>query len=177
MYAPKGIGVLFFNQSSIKVKLTSFVHGGGHERGYRSGTLNVPGIIALAKACEIAKNEMKQDEDKISILRNSLEEKLLHIEGSFVNGSRTNRIYNTTNICFPHVDASVLIGRLGNVAISNGSACTAAVVEPSHVLVAMGLSDEDAFASIRFSLGKFNISDEVINLVQIIYKTLIPTLV
>ena len=177
MYAPKGIGVLFFNQSSIKVKLTSFVHGGGHERGYRSGTLNVPGIIALAKACEIAKNEMKQDEDKISILRNSLEEKLLHIEGSFVNGSRTNRIYNTTNICFPHVDASVLIGRLGNVAISNGSACTAAVVEPSHVLVAMGLSDEDAFASIRFSLGKFNISDEVINLVQIIHKTLIPTLI
>lgn len=177
MYAPKGIGVLFFNQSSIKVRLTSFVHGGGHERGFRSGTLNVPGIIALAKACEIAKNEMKQDEDKISILRNCLEEKLLHIEGSFVNGSRTNRIYNTTNICFPHVDASVLIGRLGNVAVSNGSACTAAVVEPSHVLVAMGLSDEDAFASIRFSLGKFNISDEVINLVQIICKTLIPTLI
>ena len=161
MYAPKGIGVLFFNQSSIKVRLTSFVHGGGHERGYRSGTLNVPGIIALAKACEIAKNEMKQDKNKIIILRNSLEEKLLQIEGSFVNSSRTNRIYNTTNICFPHVDASVLVGRLGNVAVSNGSACTSLLVEPSHVLTAMGLSKEEAFSSIRFSLGRFSSLKEV----------------
>ena len=171
MYAPKGIGVLFFNQSSIKVRLTSFVHGGGHERGFRSGTLNVPGIIALAKACEIAKNEMKQDEDKISILRNSLEEKLLQIEGSFVNGSRTNRIYNTTNICFPHVDASVLIGRLGNVAVSNGSACTSLLVEPSHVLTAMGLSKEEAFSSIRFSLGRFSSFFEVQEVCSNIYKT------
>jgi cysteine desulfurase len=171
MYAPKGIGVLFFNQSSIKVRLTSFVHGGGHERGYRSGTLNVPGIIALAKACEIAKNEMKQDEDKISILRNSLEEKLLHIEGSFVNGSRTNRIYNTTNICFPHVDASVLIGRLGNVAVSNGSACASAIVEPSRVLTSMGLSKDDAFCSIRFSLGRFSSFFEVQEVCSNIYKT------
>ena len=170
MYAPKGIGVLFFNQSSIKVKLTSFIHGGGHERGYRSGTLNVPGIIALAKACEIAKNEMKQDEDKISILRNSLEEKLLQIEGTFVNGSRTNRIYNTTNICFPHVDASVLIGRLGNVAVSNGSACTSAIVAPSRVLTSMGLSKDDALCSIRFSLGRFSSINEVQEVSSLILK-------
>jgi cysteine desulfurase len=170
MYAPKGIGVLFFNQSSIKVRLTSFIHGGGHERGYRSGTLNVPGIIALAKACEIAKNEMKQDEDKISILRNSLEEKLLQIEGTFVNGSRTNRIYNTTNICFPHIDASVLIGRLGNVAVSNGSACTSAIVAPSRVLTSMGLSKDDALCSIRFSLGRFSSINEVQEVSSLILK-------
>ena len=170
MYAPKGIGVLFFNQSSIKVRLTSFVHGGGHERGFRSGTLNVPGIIALAKACEIAKNEMKQDEDKIIVLRNSLEEKLLQIEGSFVNGSRTNRIYNTTNICFAHVDASVLIGRLGNVAVSNGSACTSSLIEPSHVLIAMGLGKEEAFSSIRFSLGRFSSLIEVHYVCSLVLK-------
>jgi cysteine desulfurase len=170
MYAPKGIGVLFFNQSSIKVRLTSFVHGGGHERGYRSGTLNVPGIIALAKACEIAKNEMKQDEDKISILRNILEENLLQIEGSFVNGSRTNRIYNTTNITFPQVDSSVLIGRLGNVAVSNGSACTSAIVEPSRVLTSMGLSKDDALCSIRFSLGRFSSIYEVQEVSSLILK-------
>jgi cysteine desulfurase len=161
MYAPKGIGVLFFNQSSIKVRMNPSIHGGGHERGFRSGTLNVPGIMALARACEIAQNEMKQDEGKIIVLRDNLEEILLQLDGSFVNGSRANRIYNTSNIFFPHVDASVLIGRLGNVAVSNGSACASSLVEPSHVLTSMGLSKDEAFSSIRFSLGKFNSNTEI----------------
>jgi len=161
IYAPKGIGVLYVNQSSIKVKLSPFFHGGGHEQGFRSGTLNVPGIIALAKACEIAQKEMKQDSEKIIMLRDKLEELLLQVEGSFVNGYKSKRIYNTTNITFPHVDSGVLIGRLGNVAVSNGSACTSAIVEPSHVLTSMGLSKDDAFSSIRFSLGRFSTLHEV----------------
>jgi len=176
MYAPKGIGALYARQRINRVKIPAYIHGGGHEQGVRSGTLNVAGIVALAKACEIAQAEMKQDAERIAALRNELENELLKIEGTFVNGKTENRIFNTTNICFRGSDANVMIGRMKNVAVSNGSACTAAVVEPSHVLTAMGLSDDDAFASIRFSLGKFNTRDEIKNVVQIIYKTLIPTL-
>jgi len=165
MYAPKGIGALYVRN---KTKLSAQIHGGGHEQGLRSGTLNVPGIIALAKACEIAKLEMKHDAVKITALRNELESELLEIEGTFVNGNIENRIYNTTNICFPNVDANVLIGRMKNIAVSNGSACTSAVVEPPHVLIAMGLSEEKAFASIRFSLGRYNTKEEVISAIKII---------
>ncbi len=165
MYAPKGIGALYVRKG---IKLPTFIHGGGHERGVRSGTLNVPGIIALAKACEIAQSEMKQDSDRISALRNQLESELLKIEGAFVNGNREHRICNTSNICFPNVDANVLIGRMKNVAVSNGSACTSAVVKPSHVLIAMGLSEDEAFGSIRFSLGKFNTQKEVLSVIKLI---------
>ncbi|MCE2974198.1 MAG: cysteine desulfurase [Sediminibacterium sp.] len=168
IYAPKGIGALYVRQRINNVKLPTFIHGGRHERGVRSGTLNVPGIIALAKACEIAKTEMNQDSERISALRDELENELLKIEGSFVNGNKENRIYNTTNICFPNVEANVLIGRMKNIAVSNGSACTSAVVEPSHVLTAMGLSEYEAFGSIRFSLGKYNTKEEVISATQLI---------
>jgi cysteine desulfurase len=168
IYAPKGIGALYVRQRINNVKLPTFIHGGRHERGVRSGTLNVPGIIALAKACEIAKTEMNQDSERISALRDELENELLKIEGSFVNGNKENRIYNTTNICFPNVEANVLIGRMKNIAVSNGSACTSAVVEPSHVLTAMGLSEYEAFGSIRFSLGKYNTKKEVISATQLI---------
>jgi cysteine desulfurase len=168
MYAPKGIGALYVKKSNNKVKLPTFIHGGGHERGVRSGTLNVPGIVALAKACEIAKTNISQDPERISALRDELENELLKIEGAFVNGNRENRIYNTTNICFPNVDANVLIGRMKNIAVSNGSACTSAVVKPSHVLTAMGLNEDDAFGSIRFSLGKFNTRQEVSSAISLI---------
>jgi cysteine desulfurase len=168
MYAPKGVGALYVRQRINCVKLPAFIHGGGHERGLRSGTLNVSGIVALAKACEIAQADMKQDAERISALRNDLEYELLKIEGTFVNGKIEDRIFNTTNICFRGNDANMMIGRMKNVAVSNGSACTAAVVEPSHVLTAMGLSDDDAFASIRFSLGKFNTITEVKEVCKII---------
>lgn len=168
MYAPKGVGALYVRQRMNRVKIPTYIHGGGHEQGVRSGTLNVAGIVALAKACEISQREMKQDAENISALRNELENELLKIEGTFVNGKTENRIFNTTNICFRGSDANVLIGRMKNVAVSNGSACTAAVVEPSHVLTATGLSDDDAFASIRFSLGKFNTENEVKAVVKII---------
>jgi cysteine desulfurase len=170
MYAPKGIGALYVRKG---VKIPAFIHGGGHERGIRSGTLNVPGIIALAKACEIAKIEMELDSGRISTLRDELESQLLKIPGTFVNGSREHRIYNTTNIRFPDIDANVLIGRMKNIAVSNGSACTSAVVEPSHVLTAMGLSDDEAFASLRFSLGKFNKFDEIKDVIFTINNLLV----
>jgi cysteine desulfurase len=168
MYAPKGIGALYVRQTINKVKLTTFIHGGGHERGIRSGTLNVPGIIALAKACEVAQAEMIQDSIRISALRNELENELLYINGAFVNGNKEHRVYNTTNICFPKVDANVLIGRMKNIAVSNGSACTSAVIEPSHVLSAMGLSEDEAFGSIRFSLGRYNTQEEVKSVAKLI---------
>lgn len=168
MYAPKGVGALYVRQRTNRVKLSALIHGGGHEKGLRSGTLNVPSIVALGKACEVSQQEMKQDADRISALRNELENELLKIEGTFVNGKTENRIFNTTNICFYGNDANVMIGRMKNVAVSNGSACTAAVVEPSHVLVSMGLSDDDAFASIRFSIGKLNSENEVKAVIKII---------
>ncbi len=161
MYAPKGIGALYVRQRGNKVKLTPQVHGGGHEQGLRSGTLNVSGIIALAKACEIAKEEMEQNRYKIELLRNNLENELLKLPNTFLNGHKTKRIFNTSNICFNGQDANVIIGRLKNIAISNGSACSSSVIEPSHVLNAMGLSNEEAFASLRFSLGKLNTTEDI----------------
>lgn len=165
MYAPKGIGALYVRKG---IKLSAYTHGGGHENGLRSGTLNVPSIVALGKACEIAEQEMQQDSVKVAKLRNELEKELLNISDTFVNGSTENRIFNVSNICFKGQDANVMIGRMKDIAVSNGSACTAAIVEPSHVLRAMGLSNDDAFASIRFSLGKFNTAEEIKTVVKTI---------
>jgi cysteine desulfurase len=158
MSAPKGIGALYVRN---KTKLSPQIHGGGHEQGLRSGTLNVPGIIALAKACEIAKEEMVFIKQNLLNLRNNLENDLLNMPNTFLNGDSENRIYNTTNVCFKGQDANILIGRMNNIAVSNGSACSSAVVEPSHVLKAMGLSDDEAFASLRFSLGKYNSIEDI----------------
>jgi len=166
MYAPKGIGGLYVRQRGNKVKLAPQIHGGGHEQGLRSGTINVPGIIALAKACDIATEEMALDQRNISALRDKLETELLKLPNTSLNGDSENKIYNTTNICFKGQDANVLIGRMKNIAVSNGSACSSAVVEPSHVLKAMGLSDDDAFASLRFSLGKFNTMEDIETVIQ-----------
>ena len=161
MYAPKGIGGLFVNRLNKKVNLTAQMHGGGHEIGLRSGTLNVPGIIALAKACEIAKKQNIENKQLIGNLRDILESELLKLPNTFVNGDLTKRIYNTSNICFRGQDANVLIGRMRNVAVSNGSACSSAIMKPSHVLKAMSLSDNESFASLRFSLGKYNTLNDV----------------
>jgi cysteine desulfurase len=161
MYAPKGIGALYVRQRGNKVKLTPQTHGGGHEQGLRSGTLNASGIIALSKACEIASEEMALNQRKVSALRDKLETELLKLPDTSINGSSEIRIYNTTNICFHGQDANVLIGRMKSIAVSNGSACSSAVFEPSHVLKAMGLNDDDAFASLRFSLGKFNTIEDI----------------
>lgn len=158
MYAPKGIGALYVKKG---VRLLAQTHGGGHEQGLRSGTLNVPGIIALAKACEIASEEMDLNKRNISELKDKLETELLKLPNTTLNGDIENRIYNTTNICFKGQDANVMIGRMKDIAISNGSACSSAVVEPSHVLKSMGLNNDDSFASIRFSLGKYNTIQDI----------------
>ncbi|MBK7378480.1 MAG: cysteine desulfurase [Ignavibacteriales bacterium] len=156
-YGPKGIGGLYIrSRRPRKIKLLPLIHGGGHERGYRSGTLNVPGIIGLGKAAEIALQEMETNKEKIKEFRDYLEFELLKLDETFLNGNNEKRIYNTSNICFKGVNAHFLIERLKNIFVSNGSACSSASIQPPHVLRAIGLSDIDAFSSIRFSLGKFN---------------------
>ncbi|SEO63919.1 cysteine desulfurase IscS [Flavobacterium sp. CF108] len=159
-YGPKGVGALYIS-AKAKLKLVPQIHGGGHQRKLRSGTLNIPGIIGLGKAAEIAVNELETNKNRIEILRNKLEKGLLQFEGSFVNGNIQNRVYNTSNICFPGVNSEKLIMALGNISVSNGASCSAVTSEPSHVLKAMGLSDEEALSSIRFSLGRFTTSEEI----------------
>lgn len=174
MYAPKGVGALYMRQRGRRVILTPQIHGGGHELGLRSGTLNVPGIIALGKACEIANEEMEQKQEMISMLRDFLETELLKLPEALKIGDSSSRIYNTSNICFKGQDANVLIGRMKSIAVSNGSACTSAVVESSHVLKAMGMTDDDAFASLRFSLGKYNTLEDIETVVDKIKKITHP---
>lgn len=159
-YGPKGIGALYISKR-LKMVLQEQIHGGGQQRSLRSGTLNVPGIIGLGKACEIAEKEMTLDAERIGKLRDMLEYQLLKIDGSFINGSIDHRIYNTSNICFPGVFSEKLIISLGNISVSSGSACSSVTAEPSHVLKAMGLADADALCSIRFSLGRFTTPDDI----------------
>ncbi len=172
-YGPKGVGGLYVKSLKRKnIKIAQTVHGGGHENGLRSGTLNVPSIVGLGIASEIANIEMKADAKRILLLRNELERELLKIPQAYVNGSIETRIYNISNICFPGVDANIIIGKLKNIAISNGSACTSAVIEASHVLKSIGLSYDDSLASLRFSLGKFNTMSEVMVTAQILQPLL-----
>lgn len=159
-YGPKGVGALYIS-AEAKIKLVPLLYGGNQQRKLRSGTLNVPGIIGLGKASEIAVLETDSDEKRITKLRDQLENALLKIQGSFVNGNARNRIYNTSNICFPGVNSEQLILALQNIAVSNGSSCSSVTSQPSHVLKALGLSDEDALSSIRFSLGRFTTAEEI----------------
>jgi cysteine desulfurase len=163
IYGPKGVGALYVRQRNNRIKIPALLHGGGHERGMRSGTLNVPGIVGLGAACHFAQKEMKDNEIKIKVLRDQLETEILSIPDAFVVGNTVNRLYNVTNICFKGVDSDALITGLSNpeddtpmIAVSNGSACTSASIAPSHVLLAMGLNEGDAYSCIRFSLGKEN---------------------
>ena len=171
-YGPKGVGGLYVRQHSLpgtlvrKVKLEAILHGGGHERGLRSGTLNVPGIVGMGKAAELARHEMAHDPQRIGQLRDQLETALLTIPGTSVNGTRNaglheNWLYNTTNIHFENCDSDALIMGLEGIAVSNGSACTAASIDPSHVLLALGLSEQEAFSCLRFSLGRFTTEADI----------------
>jgi cysteine desulfurase len=168
LYGPKGIGALYVRQRSNRVKIPALIHGGGHEKGLRSGTLNVPGIVALGEACVSAKKELSKNTESIGDLRDYLETELLKIDGASVNGNTSSRIFNTTNILFRGADSDAIIMGLSNpendlplIAVSNGSACTSASIEPSHVLTAMGLDEVAAFSSIRFSIGKYNTKREI----------------
>lgn len=168
IHAPKGIGALYIGSDIKKLLITPNTHGGKQESGLRAGTLNVPGIIALAKACEIAHLEILQNQIHISKLKSQLENELLKIPNSKINGNLINRIFNVSNICFKGIDANMLIGKLQNLSVSNGSACNSMIFQPSHVLTAMGLSEDEAMSSIRFSVGKFNTDNEIKEAIEII---------
>ncbi len=161
IYGPKGIGALCVSRQRNGLKLTPLIHGGGHENGMRSGTLNTPAIIGFGMAAEIASKELVAEAEKTRELRDNLENHLLKLDFAFRNGSATQRVNNVSNICFKGVDAESIISGLRTLAVSNGSACTSSLVEPSHVLKAIGLTDEEAFSSIRFSVGRFNTKEEI----------------
>jgi cysteine desulfurase len=163
MYGPKGVGALFVNRKNPRVKVTAQMDGGGHERGMRSGTLNVPGIVGFGKAAEIAKAEMAQDAARLSKLRDKLENAFKNnLEEVYVNGNVDHRMPHVTNISFKHVEGEGLMMTFNqNIAVSSGSACTSASLEPSYVLVALGLGDDLAHSSIRFSLGRFTTEEDV----------------
>lgn len=160
-HGPKGIGALYVRRRNPRVALTAQQHGGGHERGMRSGTLNVPAIVGLGKAAEIALAKMAAHSVEMARLRDRLEGALMEIPGVIRNGHATYRLPNTSNLSFPGVNADALLNAMPGIAVSTGSACTSALMQPSHVLQAMGVLDDDAFASIRFSLSRFTKEAEV----------------
>lgn len=163
MYGPKGVGALFVNRKNPRVKVTSQMDGGGHERGMRSGTLNVPGIVGFGKAAEISAKEMHADNDRLSKLRDKLESALMtKLEETYINGDVDNRMPHVTNISFKHVEGEGLMMTFNQeIGVSSGSACTSASLEPSYVLIALGLGDDLAHSSIRFSLGRFTTEEEI----------------
>ena len=167
IYGPKGVGALFVRRRNPRVRLTAQTDGGGQERGFRSGTLNVPGIIGFGKAASISQAEMEPDVLSISRLRDKLEKAILNMAGTKLNGHYLTRLPTVTNISFAQgVGNQLLKNLLKVVAVSSGSACSSASPEPSHVLKAMGLDDAAAFHAIRFSLGKYNTEEEVEFVIQ-----------
>ncbi|MEJ0103472.1 MAG: IscS subfamily cysteine desulfurase [Bacteroidota bacterium] len=162
MYGPKGVGALYVRRKSPRVKLTAQMDGGGHERGMRSGTLNVPGIVGFGKACEICRHEMNEEAVRVSKLRDKLQNALLQIEESYLNGDKEHRLPHVTNISFKYVEGEgLMMGFNKNIAVSSGSACTSASLEPSYVLKALGLGDDLAHSSLRFGLGRFTKEEEI----------------
>lgn len=170
-HGPKGIGAFIYNSKKIR-QIESLIHGGDQEFGLRAGTLNVPAIVGLAKACEIASIEVESVSPKMEKQRNQLESKLLSIPRAFVNGIGANRIPNTSSICIPGLDVDSLVNRLSKVAISNGSACTSSLLQPSHVLLGMGLHPSDALSSMRISLSKYTTDDEVNDASELILEVI-----
>ncbi|MEO6253309.1 MAG: IscS subfamily cysteine desulfurase [Ferruginibacter sp.] len=174
MYGPKGVGALYVRRKNPRVKVTAQMDGGGHERGMRSGTLNVPGIVGLGKACELCMQDMEADTKRISKLRDKLETALLLLEEAYVNGSTAHRLPHVSNISFKHVEGEgLLMGFNKNIALSSGSACTSASLEPSYVLKALGLGDDLAHSSLRFGLGRFTTEEQIDYTVKAISETVI----
>ena len=172
MYGPKGVGALYVRRKNPRVKVTAQMDGGGHERGMRSGTLNVPGIVGFGKACELARLELADDAIRLSKLRDKLENALLQIEEAYVNGNRDHRLPHVANISFKHVEGEgLLMGFNKTIALSSGSACTSASLEPSYVLKALGLGDDLAHSSLRFGLGRFTTEEQIDYTVEQITNT------
>jgi len=172
MYGPKGVGALYVRRKNPRVKVTAQMDGGGHERGMRSGTLNVPGIVGFGKACELCQLEMESDTQRIIKLRDKLEVSLLQLEEAYVNGSTEHRLPHVSNISFKHVEGEgLLMGFNKNIALSSGSACTSASLEPSYVLKALGLGDDLAHSSLRFGLGRFTTEEQIDYTIKAISET------
>ncbi|MBK7737698.1 MAG: IscS subfamily cysteine desulfurase [Saprospiraceae bacterium] len=172
MYGPKGVGALYVSRKDPRVKVTAQMDGGGHERGMRSGTLNVPGIVGFGKAAAIAKLEMQQDAERLSKLRDKLESRLKsEMEEVYINGNVLHRMPHVTNMSFKHVEGEGLMMTFNqDIALSSGSACTSASLEPSYVLVALGLGDDLAHSSLRFSLGRFTTEADIDFAIEAIKK-------
>ena len=162
IYGPKGVGALYVRRRNPRVLLTPIIDGGGHERGMRSGTLNVPGIVGFGKAAELCRLEMDAESARVGALRDRLNEKLhAGLDQLYINGSMEHRLPGNLNISFAYVEGESLLMGINDVAVSSGSACTSASLEPSYVLKALGTGDELAHSSIRFGLGRFNTEEEV----------------
>jgi cysteine desulfurase len=162
MYGPKGVGALYVRRKSPRVQISPIIDGGGHERGMRSGTLNVPGIAGLGKACALCYEEMPQESVRMSGMRDRLRERIMsNLDEVYINGSMEHRLPQNLNISFAYVEGESLLMGINDVAVSSGSACTSATLEPSYVLKALGTGDDLAHSSIRFGLGRFNTEAEV----------------
>ncbi|MET4083368.1 cysteine desulfurase [Pedobacter sp. UYP30] len=170
MYGPKGVGALYVRRKNPRVKVTSQMDGGGHERGMRSGTLNVPGIVGLGKACELCRLEMESEAKRLSALRDRLESTLNKMEESYVNGNTAHRLPHVSNISFKYVEGEGLMMAMSDLAVSSGSACTSASLEPSYVLKSLGLSDDLAHSSIRYGLGRFTTDEDIDHAIAITEK-------
>src|SRR5437899_2116483 len=162
MYGPKGTGALYVRRQNPMVKISAIIDGGGHERGMRSGTLNVPGIVVLGKACAIAIEEMPHESCRLAGLRNRLKDRIMsRLDECYINGSMEHRLPGNLNVSFAHVEGESLLMGINDVAVSSGSACSSAMVEPLYVLKALGTGDDLAHSSIRFGIGRFNTDAEV----------------
>jgi cysteine desulfurase len=162
MYGPKGVGALYVRRKNPRVKVTAQMDGGGHERGMRSGTLNVPGIVGFGKACELCREEMESESKRLRTMRDKLENALLQIEEAYLNGDKEHRLPHVTNVSFKYVEGEgLMMGFNKNIAVSSGSACTSASLEPSYVLKALGLGDDLAHSSLRFGLGRFTTDEQI----------------
>jgi cysteine desulfurase len=174
MYGPKGVGALYVRRKNPRVKVTAQMDGGGHERGMRSGTLNVPGIVGFGAACELCRLDMEEDTKRISKLRDKLQTELMKLEEAYVNGSTEHRLPHVANISFKHVEGEgLLMGFNKNIALSSGSACTSASLEPSYVLKALGLGDDLAHSSLRFGLGRFTTEEQIDYTIKAISETVL----
>jgi len=171
IYGPKGVGALYVRRKGPRVKVTAQMDGGGHERGMRSGTLNVPGIVGFGKACELCMQEMESEAKRLSALRDKLQSALTVLEESYVNGNVEHRLPHVANISFKYVEGEGLMMAMKDLAVSSGSACTSASLEPSYVLKSLGLSDDLAHSSIRFGLGRFTTEEEVDYAIEVTKKS------
>ncbi len=161
-YGPKGVGALYVRRRNPRVQVTAQIDGGGHEHGMRSGTLNVPGIVGLGAAAAIAKQEMAEEAKRLERLRDRLRDRILNgLDEVYVNGTMEHRLPNSLSMSFAHVEGEALLMGINDIAVSSGSACTSATLEPSYVLKALGAGDDLAHSSIRFGLGRFNTKEEV----------------